>query len=396
MLTVPRDEITARWQGLQAALAAAGLDGALLWQGADLYYYSGVFQQGVLWIPAAGQPVFCVRRSYEEAVRYAQLEQVVPLVSFKKLPDVLRSCGYCPEGGIGLEYDVLPIQYYELLQQLFPHVRWQNISHLIRQQRAVKSTFEQTLIRQAAAALDEAYAVLSQELEPGMTEYQIAARLELLLRQRGHQGVVRLRGLNSEFHYGCVLAGPSGGVASYFDGPLGGCGLNLTYPMGPGRQVWQVSQPLMVDYVACVEGYCVDMSRVFVAGTLPPLLERAHLVALEIAQAIEESVRPGQPAEAAHLLALQMAEQAGLAEYFMGYGSPVGFIGHGVGLELNELPVLARGNKTPLLAGMVIAVEPKFIFPGLGAVGTESTYLLGEIKTEKLTRFSAQLHNIAV
>ncbi|MFZ5591386.1 MAG: M24 family metallopeptidase [Bacillota bacterium] len=395
MLTVPREEITARWQGLQAALGGAGMAGALLWQGADLYYYTGVFQQGVLWVPAAGQPVFCVRRSYEEAARYAQLDQVVRINSYKQLSEVLQSCGYTLDGVIGLEYDVLPVQYYEMLRQLFPAARWQNVSHLIRQQRAVKSAFELKLIRQAAAALDDAYSALSGELQPGQAEHQIAARLEQLLRQRGHQGVVRLRGLNSEFHYGCVLAGPSGGVASYFDGPLGGCGLSLAYPMGPGREVWQTGQPLMIDYVACLEGYCVDMSRVFVAGQLPPLLEKAHQVALEIEQAIVESVRPGRPAEEAHLLALTMAEKAGLAEHFMGHGSPVGFIGHGVGLELNELPVLARGIKALLVAGMVIAVEPKFIFPGLGAVGTESTYLLTEHKMEKLTRFPAQLYNIA-
>ena len=81
-----------------------------------------------------------------------------------------------------------------------------------------------------------------------------------------------------------------------------------------------------------------------------------------------------------------MAEAAGLSENFMGFGTDqVKFLGHGVGLELDELPVLAAGVKSRLMPGMVIAIEPKFTFPGEGVVGIENTFAITENGLERLT-----------
>ena len=107
---------------------------------------------------------------------------------------------------------------------------------------------------------------------------------------------------------------------------------------------------------------------------------------MAIEAAILDKVRPGTIWEDLYLLALDKAEQAGLSEHFMGMGRDrVRFVGHGVGLELDEMPVFAKGLKQELEPGMVFALEPKFVFPE-GAVGIENTHLVTESGVETLTR----------
>lgn len=144
----------------------------------------------------------------------------------------------------------------------------------------------------------------------------------------------------------------------------------------------------MVDYVGVVNGSQVDMSRVFALGYLSEELLYAHRTALAIQEALAAAARPGITGGELYDLAIEMAAKAGLAQNFMGYGEQVKFVGHGIGLELNELPLLARGIKEKLQAGMVMAIEPKFIFPGVGAVGIENTFVVTPQGLEKLTTFT--------
>jgi len=121
----------------------------------------------------------------------------------------------------------------------------------------------------------------------------------------------------------------------------------------------------------------IDQTRIAVIGRLPAELQRAYEISIAILRRAEQLMKPGNTPESVYLESLRMAEEAGLAEHFMGYGRDrAKFLGHGVGLEIDEWPVLARGFAEPLEPGMVLAVEPKFIFPGLGAVGIENTYVI--------------------
>ena len=121
-------------------------------------------------------------------------------------------------------------------------------------------------------------------------------------------------------------------------------------------------------------------------GDLDPELQRAYDVAEQVLRATEARLQPGVIAEHLYLLALDQVQEAGLSAHFMGYGADqVKFLGHGIGLEIDELPVLAKGFKYPLAPGMVIAIEPKFTFPGRGVVGIEDTYLITDNGYEKLT-----------
>jgi Xaa-Pro aminopeptidase len=385
MPTIPASEIKTRIACLQNRLRQEKLSMAFMLQAADIFYYAGVFQQGVLWVPDEGEPIFFVRRSFDEARRFSPLSQVVAIKSPRQIPALPQAKQVQWEGCAGIESDVLPVQQYEMLKETFPTLTFHNCSPLIREQRAVKSDFELAIQRRGAAIMDAAYQQLGKEIRPGMSELEISARFEYLIRIEGHQVAVRVRGLNPEFHYGSMLAGNSGTVVSFFDGALGGAGLSPAFPIGSSRSIWNKNEPLMVDYVGSFDGYCVDTSRVFVAGELAGQLQLAHQVALDIIKALQNKARPGVTCEEAYALSCEIAQSAGLAKHFMGYGdTQAKFVGHGVGIELNELPVLARGNQTCLVRNMVLAIEPKLVFPALGAVGTESTFVVRDDGLEPL------------
>ena len=165
-----------------------------------------------------------------------------------------------------------------------------------------------------------------------------------------------------------------------------GAGLSAAYPQGASARTVRPGDPVLVDYTAVHGGYVVDMTRVAVCGALEPGLARAFDVACAIQDELARSLRPGAPCAELWEHARAMAEQARLGDFFMGPpGDQARFVGHGVGLELDELPVLAPGFDAPLRAGQPLALEPKFVFPGAGAVGIENTFVVREGGGEKLT-----------
>jgi Xaa-Pro aminopeptidase len=151
-------------------------------------------------------------------------------------------------------------------------------------------------------------------------------------------------------------------------------------------QVIEKGTPILVDIGCCIDGYVIDQTRMVSIGQVDADLVEAYAVAFDILQATEQNLHPGISCEDLYLDACRMAEESGLAEHFMGFGDDrVTFLGHGIGLEIDEWPVLAKGFELPLEPGMVIAIEPKFSFPGRGVVGIEDTYLITDSGYERLT-----------
>ena len=386
MQILPKEELNRRIASLQTQLAEKGTDGALIMHSTDLVYFTGVFQNSFLYIPVEGEPLFMVRRSMERATALTPLSKVIPVKSIKQVPGIIKENGYEQMETLGVEMDVLPASMFFNLQKLFPGVNLVDCSAIIKKQRAVKSSLEIEQIQHVSDMMDKVFASVPEFLRPGMTEVELAGQLEARLRKEGHQGLVRVRGFNQDFHYGCLLSGPNGGVPSFFDGPLGGPGIYAAFPFGTGDRVIEKNEPVLIDYVGVKNGYSVDMTRLYVIGDLDDKLSAAHKTALDIQQAVVDAARPGALGSDIYEKAYGIACDSGLEEWFMGCIDQVSFIAHGVGLELNELPVLARGLKMQLEEGMVIALEPKFVFPGEGAVGIENTFV---VTAEGLKRFSS-------
>ena len=204
-----------------------------------------------------------------------------------------------------------------------------------------------------------------------------------------------MRGFNQEMFYGQLLVGLSGAVASFLDTPLGGSGLSAAVAQGVSMRRIGRGEPIVFDFVPVRNGYITDFTRIFSLGRLPDELRLAYGVALQVQDAVVEVARPGVTCSTLYEAAVAAAERAGLAEHFMGHGpTRVRFVGHGVGLELDELPVIAA-NDTVLEPGMVFALEPKFVFPGLGAVGIENTWCVRKDGLERLTLSSEELRELA-
>lgn len=386
--TVPQGEISRRIAILKRMLAAHGLGLALIRQPADLYYYTGTVADGFLAVPKEGKPKLLVRRPQDRLAATEIPWDLAFYGDFGELPVLLDELSLSRQGPLGLELDVLPAALYLRLQnKIFPGAAIRDIAPLIRQQRMVKSAYEIEQIRQAAAILDETFAAVPDLLRPGLTELELSAALEYRLRLLGHQGLIRLRNFSLEMFFGHVLSGHSGLELAYTDTPSGGLGFSPAFPQGPSFKPLAFQEPITVDIASCVNGYVADMTRLYVLGDLPAEAWRAYDLTLELFHYFETEARPGVRTGDLYQEMRARVDKAGLGEYFMGRGlEQVSFVGHGVGLELDEFPFITARFPFPLDAGMVLAFEPKFFLPDVGLVGLEDTGVITAEGVQWLTR----------
>ncbi|WP_010502163.1 M24 family metallopeptidase [Paenibacillus elgii] len=383
------NEYAQRIGRLQQKLQAHQLDGMMITQNVDLYYLTGSMQTGYLLVPAEGEPRFYVRRSVARA-QEESAAAVESLGSFRAFGAQLAQAFPQFASGsavtLAAEFDVLPVQQWQRLQSALPHVVWKDGSMLIRETRMIKSPREIACIREAARIIDGALENALARLQPGMTELELMSAVEHYIRLHGHIGVMRLRGYNQEVLTGVIGAGEAVAKPTYFDGPAGGQGLGPAVPQSVSRRPIERNEPILIDIGCCIDGYVIDQTRTAVIGALPDDLRQAYDVSEAIIRSVESMLKPGTLCEQLYIHSLGMAQEAGLGEHYMGFGDDqVKFLGHGIGLEVDELPVLAKGFRYPLEPGMVIAIEPKFTFPGRGVVGIENSYAVTDNGFEKLT-----------
>ena len=386
----PEAELSDRIAKFQNKLRKRDIDGALIVQKADLYYFSGTAQNAHLYIPAQGEPLLMVKKSLRRAVEESRLKDITALKNFKELSANIIAANR--PGKIGLELDVLPARLFKIYEKLLAPSKISDISDTIRQVRMVKSPYEIELLKKSAALNFKMFSEAPNIIKEGMSEVELAGKLEAIDRKNGHQGAVRVRGFNSELYYGHCMSGWNLSYPSFFDGPVGGTGTNPSYPQGAGLKKIVKNEPIMVDYAGILNGYIVDQTRMFSIGALPDKFIDAYEVALKIKAEIVSQAVPGTSGQDLYETAYNMASEAGLEDYLMGYEDGVSFIGHGVGIELDELPVIARNFDMPLESGMVFALEPKFIFPETGAIGIEDTFVVTENGLEQITYFDESLH----
>jgi Xaa-Pro aminopeptidase len=192
----------------------------------------------------------------------------------------------------------------------------------------------------------------------------------------------------SELFYGHLLSGPAAAIPSYLASPTGGQGVSPMIGQGAGFRKIAKNEPILFDYAFATRGYISDHARIFSIGALPDELIRAHEAMLMIQEETRKQALPGMAAGDIYAMMVAMAEDMGYGEFFMGAGDrKIRFTGHGVGLELDEFPFLAKGQRLLLESGMVIALEPKIILPGKGVVGIENTMLLTDTGLECLSTF---------
>lgn len=387
ILEITAAELDQRIKRLQLALQEKGVDGALIVQKTDLFYFSATSQQGFLYIPDVGTPLLMIFKDFDRAREESPLARLVAIGSPRKLPDILASHGLDSPKVMGLELDVLPTNLYFQYQKIFEQAHLVDVSTEIRLIRAVKSDFEIACIQEAAKGSDLVSARVGELLEEGKTELELAGELESYARSLGHQGIVRMRLWGSELFYGHLLSGADAAVPSYLASPTGGKGPSRLTGQGAGFRRIKRNEPVLVDYVFALNGYLSDHARIFCVGELPDLLRAGQDAMLDIQERVKEQARPGVASGDIYEFMVDLADQKGYGEWFMGVGERrIKFSGHGIGLELDEFPFLAKGQKLKLEKNMIIALEPKLVIPGQGVVGIENTHQVTEGGLVPLTR----------
>ncbi len=390
MELTPKEEIQKRVEHLQSSLRRAKVDSCLILQNVDLFYFSGTIQRSYLFIPAEGEPLLMVQKDFDRAGEESPLKNIIPIERPKAISSILKRQGGLKQ--IGLECDVLPVNQLRQFEKMFPQSNFVDISKAIKQVRMIKSSYEIGQLRQSAKILDEVFDFAKEILRIGMTEIEAESQLIELGRCRGHQGLTRMRAWNQDMVNACVLSGNSGSVLPHLDVSVIGPGISPAFPQGSSFNLMERDVPIQIDFSVAYGGYITDGARTYVIGTLPKKLRDAYKVALEIRDEMENIAKPGVPCSHFYHLASQRVKKRGLEDYFIGTKkNQAPFVGHGIGLEIDEFPLLAKGFSQPLETGMVFAFEPKFIFPEVGVVALEDDYVVTEHGVEKLTHADDQI-----
>ncbi len=387
----PKEEISRRLAAFRERLAASGIDAAVVVQNADLFYFTGSIQQGILVVPAAGEPVYFVRKVYERAVAESTVDIIERISSPKEIPAWFEKKGMSFPV-LGFEMDVMPVSTFSRYTSLFQASRPVDVSMPIRELRSVKGPAEVEVMRNCGKKLSALLSGAREEIRAGMTETALQGILQGRAIAGGHTTIARMRSWNQEVGLGCVISGPDAAVPSYADFPTSGKGTCPFVPCGQGYRAFEREEPIIVDTMWAQDGYLVDMARTFAIGKLSGKMTMAHEFAVKIMRNIESATRPGAIAGDLYEIGMEMASRSPFASSFMGPpGYNVKFIGHGIGIEADEFPFIARGAKTVLAPGMTFALEPKFVFPGEGAVGLENVYLVTDSGFEKLTQMEEEI-----
>jgi Xaa-Pro aminopeptidase len=322
---------------------------------------------------------------YERAVEESPLPEIRKISSPKDVAAHYASKGVS-FAKVGFELDILPVGTFLRFQGVFPGAQPEDVSAIVREIRAVKSPHEAASLRDCGRKLANILSGAREKIRPGMTEMELQGMLHGESIAGGHTTITRMRAFNQDPGLGCVISGPDAAVPSYADFPTSGKGSCPFVPAGQGYRAFAEGEPIIVDIMWAQHGYLVDMARTYALGALPGKMEEAHAHAVSVLRAIEERIRPGAVAGDLYEAGLAVANATPYAANFMGPpGYNTKFIGHGVGIEVDEIPFIAKGAPTALAPGMVFALEPKFVFPGEGAVGLENTYLVTGNGFETLT-----------
>ena len=366
-------EQSLRLAPLRKAMTEAGIHAALICNNANLFWLTGRVFRGYVFVAAdSDQVLYLVRRP-----NFLSGNGVLFISKPSEIPAKLARAGVQLDKPIALELGTMPYSdVLRLCKAIGIPSPAADITPLIRSARAVKTAEEQKQMRLSGEKHTLVYKHIPHYYREGMTDVEFQIEIERASRLEGCLGQFRVAGTEMEIFMGNVLTGANADTPSPYDFAMGGAGTNPSLPAGADGTVIRRGNPVMIDVNGNYTGYMTDMTRCFISGDAPETVQLANQLSIDICEALREMMVPGTPASALYEKAAQMAREAGMDEYFMGHRSKAGFVGHGVGIEINELPVIAPRSRDILQCGNTIALEPKFVIPGIGAIGVENTYIV--------------------
>ncbi len=381
------EELRRRLSALQSMLARRDIELAILTCNTDLYYYTGSVQPQYLLVPVQGDPVLLARKAITRIKDEVTHLPVRIFSGTQDLLDILDEVGLRHVSKLGFTLDAVSYAGVQRLQRLFPQAGIADLSWDMRTLRMVKSAEELAIFTRAGQVMAQLPSLLHDAFHPGMSELALSAALEYALRLQGHGTLMRCRREGVEMSgYGVCAAGTNTLAGTKFEGICGGAGLSPAVPYGASEAVIARGTPIVIDFAFVLEGYHLDQTRMACWGIPSAEVTRAYSAMLAVQQAMSAMMKPGTLWEEVYRVAINMVEAQGYADTFMGVErEQVKFVGHGVGLELDEPPFLAPKMPYLLETGMVIAIEPKVALPGIGVVGIEDTVVIRDNGPEFLT-----------
>lgn len=391
---VPASELEARLERFRRAMDAAhpGWEMAAVNHKVAMYYFTGTIQEGVLLIRPQ-DAVFWVRRSFERACNESHFSDIRPMHSFR---EAAAFYGSAPKV-MYVETKKATLDWERMLHKYFAFEELDSFDSVLQDLRMVKSEYELKQMEQSGAIHETVLDIVAPKLiHGGISEAQLAIALYSEMVQRGSHGTARFNQALGEEAVGIASFGKSGLVRTGFDGPGGTDGTciavqsigNAFRKLQPGRLVY-------LDIPCGFDGYHTDKTVVYYYGDLAKDEQSKHLMeaqqrCLELEQEVVRLMVPGEPIENLYLRTMDKFDNI-YGDAFMNGGK---FLGHSIGLVMDEAPAIAKGFKQPLQPGMTFAVEPKIALPGLGMVGTENTYVVTENGARSLTGSSHLLREV--
>jgi Xaa-Pro dipeptidase len=387
---IPEQDLLNRIEGLKDLMSKNHIDFALIFQNVDRFYFTGTMQKGILVIPVDGEPLLFIEKGFERAKLETPLT-ITPIKNDKEIREVLNN-KVILHGTMGLEMDVLPMSLFERLKRVIGFNNYTDITPSIKELRAVKSPFEIEQMKKSGQMLSHVFAKGKDVIREGITELDIEAAMAAEGRRLGHQGFLRMRGINQEMMTITAQAGYTGTIPTCLDGPITGMGVTPAIPFGGSFKKVDKGVPVTVDYGGGYNGYITDETRVFVVGELDDRFKKPYDTAREIIEDVTGYAKQGIDCREIFLRTARIVKNARLQNCFMGHGEgQVTFIGHGIGLEINELPLITARQGMILKEGMIFALEPKFVLNPYGAIGIEVDFIVRPDGLERITEDSLDI-----
>ncbi|MGM9853670.1 MAG: M24 family metallopeptidase [Muribaculaceae bacterium] len=369
MVILPEQDHSEKLARVLKNMAKAGLESVLLCDNANKFYLTGRIFDGFIYISPGGQVSYFVRRP-----SILEGPDVHHIRKPENILEIIDREGLGRPSRLGLELTQASYATVMRLAAALNADTFGNADPVMLAARAVKTDYELQMIAECGVCHDRVYSRIPHLYHDGMSDVELQIEIERLTRLEGGLGIIRTVGQDMEINMGSVLAGRNADEPSPYDFALGGAGTSPALPVGADGTVLRAGMSVMVDTNGDFNGYMTDMTRSFAIGDLPRRAVDLHKLSCDICHTIEDMARPGVRCADLCRTALDMAAKAGASDLFMGHNSQAAFIGHGIGIALNELPVITLKTDSVLEAGNVLAIEPKFVIPDVGAVGIENTY----------------------
>ncbi|MCL2099993.1 MAG: Xaa-Pro peptidase family protein [Oscillospiraceae bacterium] len=374
-----KQEILKRIENLYNALNknSADWDAAFIAGRINQYYFTGTMQDGIFILKNDGTYIFCVRNSFERAKAESPLDYIYPMTGYREAANIAGS-------EIHSVYIETEIMSYAMLERLKKYFKIEQIipaDKIVFKTRAVKSRYELACMEESGRGQEQLFRnIIPGLLKEGISEAEFTALVYKEMVKSGHYGVTRFAMFQAEQVVGQVCFGENSLYPTNFDGPGGMKGMSPSVPtLGDRNRLLKKGDLVFADIGYNINGYQTDRTQVYMFGKTPPAeVEKIHRQCLLIQKTAANLLKPGGIPGEIYSAVINSLDNDFL-ENFMGFGGRrVKFLGHGVGLHIDEYPVISDGFTEPLEENMTIAIEPKKGIPGVGMAGVEDTYIVTE------------------